>query len=70
MTVAVHGDARTVLQHLIPKVKNAEHPEWLATFDRPAQIEFEKVVKREVYPESGRMNMGEVVNKVSEATGT
>lgn len=67
--VALHGDARTVLQHLIPKVKNAKHTEWLETFNRPDEVEYEKVVKREVYPESGRMNMGEVVNKVSEATG-
>ncbi|MCM1332650.1 MAG: biosynthetic-type acetolactate synthase large subunit [Bacteroides sp.] len=69
VTVAVHGDARTVLQHLLPKVKSAKHTEWLKSFDRPDEVEYEKVVKREVYPESGRMNMGEVVNKVSEATG-
>lgn len=69
VTVAVHGDARTVLQHLLPKVKSAKHTEWLKSFDRPEEVEYEKVVKREVYPESGRMNMGEVVNKVSEATG-
>lgn len=69
VNVAVHGDARTVLQHLLPKVKSAKHTEWLKSFDRPDEVEYEKVVKREVYPESGRMNMGEVVNKVSEATG-
>lgn len=68
-TVAVHGDARTVLRHLLPKVKSAKHTDWLASFERPEKEEFDKVVKREVYPASGRMNMGEVVNKVSEATG-
>ncbi len=66
---AVHGDAREALKALLPLIKEACHDKWLAEFDRPAEVEFEKVVKREVYPAGGRMTMGEVVNKVSEATG-
>lgn len=68
-TATVHGDARAVLAALLPLVKERRHADWLATFDEPEKVEFEKVIKREVYPSEGRMTMGEVVNKVSEATG-
>lgn len=65
----IHGDARQALEALLPLVKERHHTEWLATFDEPARVEREKVVMREVYPKEGRMTMGEVVNKVSGATG-
>lgn len=65
----IHGDARQALESLLPLVRERRHAEWLASFDEPARVEREKVVMREVYPKEGRMTMGEVVNKVSEATG-
>lgn len=68
-TATIHGDAREVLERLIPLVKSASHTEWVESFERPAKVEFEKVVKRELFPTEGGMTMGEVVNKVSVATG-
>lgn len=68
-TATVHGDAKEVLARLLPLVNEAKHTEWLQTFDEMALVEQDKVVKREVFPESGLMNMGEVVHKVSKATG-
>lgn len=67
----IHGDARQVLQRLIPHVKAAKHTEWLKTFDDANAVEQEKVVKREVFPSepTGAMRMGEVAYKVSKATG-
>ena len=65
----IHGDAREVLEKLLPLIKPADHSEWLATFDECAKVEREKVVEREVYRTEGTMTMGEVVNKVSAATG-
>jgi len=65
----IHGDAREVLTQLLPLVKEAKHTEWLKTFDECDAVEQERVIKREVYPEKGLMLMGEVVNKVSAATG-
>ncbi len=67
--VAILGDAKKVLEQLIPQVAKATHQEWLKTFDRPRAIEEEKVVKPEIHPTEGPINMGEVVRKVSEATG-
>ena len=65
----IHGDAREVLEKLLPHIKSADHSEWLKTFDKCDEVEQEKVVKREVYRTEGTMTMGEVVNKVSTATG-
>ena len=65
----IHGDAREVLEKLLPHIKPADHSEWLKTFDKCDEVEQEKVVKREVYRTEGTMTMGEVVNKVSTATG-
>lgn len=68
-TATVHGDAKEVLIKLLPLIKETKHTEWLKTFDECDAVEQEKVVKREVFPESGPMNMGEVAYKVSKATG-
>ncbi|WP_290145297.1 biosynthetic-type acetolactate synthase large subunit [Muribaculum intestinale] len=65
----IHGDAKAALQVLLPLVKENTHRQWLAEFDEPARVEYEKVVMREVHPAEGRMTMGEVVNNVSKATG-
>ena len=65
----IHGDAKAALEALLPLIKKNSHKEWLATFDEPSRVEYEKVVMPEVHPASGRMTMGEVVNSVSKATG-
>ncbi len=65
----IHGDAKAALRALLPLVKENTHKEWLASFDEPARVEYEKVVVPEVHPASGRMTMGEVVNSISKATG-
>lgn len=68
-TATIHGDAKEVLKQLLPLISENKHTEWLKTFDVCDAVEQEKVVKREVFPESGPMNMGEVAYKVSKATG-
>ena len=65
----IHGDAREVLEKLLPLINPADHSEWLATFDIYDKVEHEKVIEREVYRTEGTMTMGEVANKVSKATG-
>ena len=65
----IHGDAREVLEKLRPLINPADHSEWLATFDECAKVEQEKVINREVFRTEGTMTMGEVVHKVSKATG-
>ena len=63
----VLGDAKAVLSKLIDKIRPATHKDWLATFERPEAVEYEKVIKPETEPETGMMNMGEVAMHVSTA---
>lgn len=66
--VTVHGDAREVLARLLPMVDRNNHGEWIAEFDRCNDVERERVMSRELHPDSRRMTMGEVVAMVAEAT--
>ncbi len=71
--IGIHGDAKKVLKALLPLVNKSKHSEWLASFDRPDEVEREVVYKRELDPDDigleGAMRMGEVVRKISEASG-
>lgn len=62
------GDAKEALIALTEKVKNASHADWIKSFEEHEQKEKEKVIKKEVFPELGELTMGEVINKISEAT--
>jgi len=68
-TVPVLGDAKETLAAVTAQLKPAKHTEWIATFTPDEEEEEQKVIRKELYPESGPLKMGEVVNKVSEATG-
>lgn len=67
----LHGDAAKVLRKLIPLVNPAIRADWNATFGRHAAVEQERVKERELNPREpgGKMLMGEVVSRVSEAMG-
>ena len=67
-TVAINADAKQALELLIPRINQNSHEEWLETFSELHEIEFEKVISKDVHPESDQMHMGEVVAKVSELT--
>jgi acetolactate synthase-1/2/3 large subunit len=66
--VAVLGNCKNTLAQVTALLKTAKHNEWKDSFKQYADQEYEKVIKREVYPEEGPINMGEVVRAVSEAT--
>ncbi len=67
--VAVLGDAKAALTSLIEHVEEADHASWIAEFDPCNEVEYDQVIAQEAYPTQGELNMGEVVRKVSEATG-
>jgi acetolactate synthase-1/2/3 large subunit len=64
----INNDAREVLQHLIPLVKQKSYEKWIREFRICDKTEYEKVIKQETKPESGAIRMGEVVREVSELT--
>jgi acetolactate synthase-1/2/3 large subunit len=66
--VAIHADAKLALKRLLPKIKPAEHAEWLESFRKLEEMENKKVIQKDCYPSEGQMHMGEVIHKLSEKT--
>ncbi len=66
--VAINADAKQALELLIPKIKNNTHEAWLQTFSELNEIEYEKVISKDIHPEGKKMHMGEVINALSEIT--
>jgi len=63
------GNSKEALAALVEKVNPAKHTDWINSFKEYEEKEFEKVIKDEIFPSSGKMKMGEVIHKISEATG-
>ncbi|MDE5554636.1 MAG: biosynthetic-type acetolactate synthase large subunit [Muribaculaceae bacterium] len=69
-TIAINADARQALERILPMVDETDHSEWVASFDRHNDVERNSVMSVELYrPEGSKLTMGEVISKVSEATG-
>ena len=64
----IHGDAKEVLNSLIPLVNKNEHKEWLKRFDVCDIAEKEKVIDIETTPSKGNIRMGEVIKLISDKT--
>ncbi|MDH5475121.1 MAG: biosynthetic-type acetolactate synthase large subunit [Cyclobacteriaceae bacterium] len=62
------GDAKEVLQSLLPLVNSNTHPDWIDEFEKCEKIEFEKIVQKEFFPKSDQISMGEVLNKINNIT--
>lgn len=69
VTVPVLADAKTSLKALTQRIRENKHTEWIRSFDVYELIEQERVIRKELYPEGEALTMGEVVRRVSEATG-
>jgi acetolactate synthase-1/2/3 large subunit len=69
-TVKVLGNAKDTLPLVTALIDERSHTEWMEKFGQYKKTEFDCVIKAELFPENGgELKMGEVVNKVSEATG-
>lgn len=66
--IPIVGDMKMVLQQILPFIKKAQHREWFAKFREYEKVEFEKVIKKEVFPGKGKIKMGEVVRCISDET--
>ncbi|MDR1102292.1 MAG: biosynthetic-type acetolactate synthase large subunit [Tannerella sp.] len=65
----VLGHVRDTLAALTQQVRPAVHAAWIASFDADEREEDERVIQPETHPAGGPLRMGEVVHRVSEATG-
>ena len=67
-TVKVLGDAKRTLPMTTELLEENSHTEWLAEFRECDKKEFDCIIDRELFSKEGPLKMGEVVNRVSEAT--
>jgi acetolactate synthase-1/2/3 large subunit len=66
--VAVLGNCKQTLQQITALLQPAKHTAWIESFKEYEQTEYDKVIRPEVHPTEGPLNMGEVVRAVSEAS--
>jgi len=63
--VAVLGDAKASLAQLLPLLQKNSHSIWLEKFNELSKIEFEKVIKNDLYPTKEGLTMGEVIKEIN-----
>jgi len=66
--VSITGDARMVLDMLLPLVNKGNHQRWLSEFSMLAETEYSKVIQEDIHPTVKGIRMAEVINMVSEKT--
>jgi acetolactate synthase-1/2/3 large subunit len=66
--VAVLGNCKHTLRQIADLLTPAKHTAWIDSFKEYEQTEYDKVIRPEVHPTEGPLNMGEVVRAVSEAS--
>ncbi len=64
--VAINADAKQALQELIKNVNANTHKAWVEEFKECDKIEYEKVIKKDLYPVGKQIRMGEVIRLVNE----
>ena len=63
--VAVLGDAKASLDLLLPLLNEAKHTDWLQEFKDLYEVEYEKVIKNDLYPTKEGITMGEVLKEIN-----
>ncbi|MFT5737785.1 MAG: acetolactate synthase-1/2/3 large subunit [Maribacter sp.] len=67
--VAVLGDAKESLELILPLVHANSHEAWHNVFKEKYQIEFDTVIKNDIYPTKEGLTMGEVIEEINIASG-
>ena len=63
--VAVLGDAKVSLDLLLPLLEQNSHNEWHQKFKDLYEIEYEKVIKNDLYPTKEGLTMAEVLKEIN-----
>ncbi|ARV06643.1 acetolactate synthase, large subunit, biosynthetic type [Polaribacter sp. SA4-10] len=63
--VAVLGDAKASLELILPLINENSHTEWHQNFKDLYAIEYEKVIKGDLYPTKEGLTMGEVLKEIN-----
>ena len=63
--IPVLGDAKETLSKIIPLIDKKSHKNWLDEFKKLYQIEYDKVIYRELNPSKKGLTMGEVIKEIN-----
>ena len=63
--VAVLGDAKATLSAILPLINENTHTAWHQEFKDLYAIEYEKVIKDDLYPTKEGLTMGEVIHQIN-----
>ena len=63
--VAILGDAKQTLTKIMPLINKNSHKTWLKKFKDLYKIEYEKVIKSDLFPRKKGLTMGEVIRQIN-----
>ncbi|WP_074409253.1 biosynthetic-type acetolactate synthase large subunit [Aquimarina megaterium] len=66
--VAVMGNVKNTLAQILSMVQSNSHDSWVQEFRDYDAIEYDKVIKEELYPSNEGLSMGEVLRRINEET--
>jgi acetolactate synthase I/II/III large subunit len=66
--IGIHGDALTVLSELVKYVTHQKREKWHAEFEKCLELEYTKIIKNAVHPQTGPLKMSEAIHALSEIT--
>ena len=66
--VAVMGNIKSTLPLVTEKVKSNSHEDWLNIFKEHDEIEYQKVIQKDIYPTKEQLTMGEVIHAINKET--
>ena len=66
--VPVWGNCKETLPLLTERVNQKTHQDWISKFHQAIEIESEKLITPELFPQNGEITMGEVIQLINELT--
>ena len=66
--VGVLGNLKNTLPMIIDKVNSSKHTKWLEKFREYNLVEYDKVIKQDLFPTKEKITMGEVIHQINKAT--
>ena len=63
--VPVLGDAKESLSKILPLLKSRKHDKWLNDFKELYKVEYESVIKDDLFPTKEGLTMGEVIKEIN-----
>lgn len=66
--VPVLADAKDALTALLPLIKEVKHKDWLQEFKDAESIEYNRVIEKDIFPNTEQIKMAEVLHQLSELT--